>query len=190
MPLVKKALTTGKTENAYHKAVQKFELSHQRTFQRAAKLKSKLTEWNPQEQYEGHAQLIFRIQDQFGNGVEHFDVMFKTDVAKKGQGRLEKLIEDHHGNKKSKGIITFYFRTQKFNEKTKAFDEILKNIAPVDIEITGHEPDSKEIEFVPLNIQLSTNQVTGILQSFRTTIIDIQLVRLPTDKVFAIKQSK
>lgn len=190
MPLVKIALSTAHNETAYQKSVERFQTSHQKTFQRAAKLRSKLTEWNPQEQYEGHAQLIFRIKDQFGNGVEHFDVMFKTGKTKGKQIRLEKLIEDHHGNKKSDGIITFYLRTQKFNEKTKEFDEILNSIAPVDIEVTGHEPDSKDIEFVPLNIQLEPKHVTGILQSFRTTIIDVELVRLPTDKVFEIVNKK
>ena len=186
MPLVKTALLTKQNDMAYQKSVDKFSASHQRTFKRAAKLKTRLTEWNPQEQYEGHAQLIFRLKDQFGNGVEHFDVMFNTDKTKKGQFRLEKLIEDHHGNKKCDGIITFYLRTQKFNKDTDQFDEILNLVAPVDIEITGHEPGSEEIEFVPLNIQLSTKQITGILQSFRTTIIDVELARLPTDKVFEV----
>lgn len=186
MPLIKTALSTGATDAAYQKAIERFSTAHDKTFERAAKLKKRLTEWDPQEQYEGHAQLIFRIKDQFGNGVEHFDVMFQSEKAKKGQIRLEKRIEDHHGNKTCKGIITFYLRTQEFNSKTKQFEEILHNVVPLDIEITGHEPDSTEIEFVPVNIQMSAKQVMGVIQSFRTTIIDIELVRLPTDKVFEI----
>ncbi|MBV1907970.1 MAG: hypothetical protein KUG78_01545 [Kangiellaceae bacterium] len=186
MPLVKSALLTPRSQSGYNKAVERFDKVHQKTFVRAAKLKTRLTDWHPQEQYEGHAQLIFRVKDQFGNGVEHFDVMFQTASFKKGQMRLEKMIEDHHGNKQCDGIITFYLRTQRFNEKKKIFEERLTNVAPLDIEITGHEPDSDEISFVPVNIQLTANQVMGIIQSFRTTIIDVQLVRLPTNKVFEI----
>ncbi|TQV88333.1 hypothetical protein [Aliikangiella coralliicola] len=190
MPLVKAALTTAQTDTAYQKAVEKFNAAKDKTFERAAKLKWRLTEWHPQEQYEGHAQLVFRIRDQFGNGVKHFDVMMNTAKPKKGEQRLEKLIEDHHGNKNSAGIITFYLRTQSFNDDTKTFDDLLGKIAPLDIEITGHEPDSNDIAFVPLNIQLSTQQVQNIIQSFKTTIIDIELVRLPSDGVFKVVRKK
>jgi len=188
MPLIKSALLTSKTDTAYQKAVEKFNLANSKTFERAARIKAKLTEWDPQKQYEGHAQLIFRIRDQFGNGVKHFDVMFKTDTFKKGQERLEKMIEDDHGNETSEGIITFYLRTQSFNSKTKKFDDLLGRVAPVDIEITGHESDSDEIAFVPLNMQLSAEQVQTIVESFKTTIIDVELVRLPSNKVFEVSQ--
>ncbi len=194
MPLIKSALTTTTSDASYQKAVERFEKAHNKTFERAAKLKGGLTEWDPQAQYEGHAQLIFRIKDQFGNGVEHFDVMFKSQQpSKKAKGkdkpvRLEKLIEDHHGNKTCPGIITFYLRTQRFNDKSKQFEELLNHVLPLDMEITGHEPDSDEIAFVPVNIQMTPKQVLGVIQSFRTTIIDVELVRLPTDKVFSISK--
>ena len=186
MPLIKSALSTAKTETAYQKAVNTFRNTREKTFQRAAKLSWKITEWDPQEQYEGHAQLVFRIRDQFGIGLKHFDVMLNTDKPQKNQLRLEKMIEDHHGNKNDDGIITFYLRTQAYNKKTKKFDDLMKKVAPLDIEITGHETKSGDITFVPLNIQLSNLQVQSIIESFKTTIIDIELVRLPSNKVFAI----
>ncbi len=186
MPLVKFALNTNRTDVAYQKAVTRFSKANAKTFERVGNLKKKITEWDRQAQYEGHSQLIFRIRDQYGNGVKHFDVMFKTEQPKSGQLRLEGMIEDHHGNGTSDGIITFYLRTQEFNSNTKKFDDLLKKVAPVDIEITGLEVDTNEIAFVPLNIQLSTKQIQGTIESFKTTILDVELVRLPSNHVFEI----
>ncbi|MCW8998457.1 MAG: hypothetical protein OQK04_07060, partial [Kangiellaceae bacterium] len=186
MPLVKTALMTKNSDAAYQKTVDKFKQAKAKTFERASKLKWKITEWDPQQQYEGHAQLIFRIKDQFGNGVEYFDVMLKSNSSSKKQVKLEKLIEDHHGNKQDKGVITFYMRTQKFNDDKKVFEDLMSRVAPLDIEITGYEPESKEIAFVPLNLSLTTEQIQKVMESFKTTIIDITLVRLPSEKVFAI----
>ena len=45
----------------------------------AAKLKFSLLEWDPQSQYEGHAQLIFRLKDQNGDPVEHYDIFFNSE---------------------------------------------------------------------------------------------------------------
>lgn len=190
MPLIKAALTTAQNDNAYQKAIERFAKSTDSTFSRVAKMKKQLFEWNRQSQYEGHAQIIFRIKDQFGNGVEHFDVMFQSEKNKPNQVKLEKMVEDHHGNKNHKGTITFYFRTQEFQKKTKTWRNLVADVAPLDIEVSGHEPDSNDIAYVPLNIRLTNQQVQFILESFKTTIIDITLVRLPSNHVFEIKQKK
>lgn len=190
MPLVKAALNTAQTDNAYDKAVERFDKATSTTFSRVAKMKKKLLEWDRQSQYEGHAQIIFRIKDQFGNGVEHFDVMFQSEGSQAHQVKLEKLLEDHHGNKNHKGTITFYFRTQKFVKETSTWRDLVSEVAPLDIEVSGHEPNSEDIAYVPLNIRLTNQQLQSILQSFKTTIIDITLVRLPSSHVFEIKQKK
>jgi hypothetical protein len=39
-----------------------------------------------------------------------------------------------------------------------------------------------------MNIQLDRAQINALLQSFRTTIIDITLVRLPSDRVFTVER--
>ncbi len=189
MPLIRTALTTPYRLGAYESAVTRFEKARLKTLERATKLKSGLLEWNKQSQYEAHAQIIFRIRDQFGNGVEHFDVTFKSHKTEKNQDSVEKMIEDRHSNTQDKGTITFYLRTAKFNKRSKAWRDLLANIAPVDIEITGTEPDSEDIAYVPMNMRLDSTQVKTILESFKTTVIDITLVRLPSNKVFAINRS-
>lgn len=185
MFLIKTALATPYDKPAYQKAAQIFKDANTRTFERAAQLKSTILEWNKQEQYEGHAQLIFRLKDQFGNSVEQFDITFKSQTDESNKIRLGSMIEDKHNNKKDTGAITFYLRTQKFD---KTWNELLASIAPVDVEITGYEPLSGNISYLPMNIQLNREQINAILQSFRTTIIDIVLVRLPSEQVFEIKK--
>lgn len=187
MPLIKAALECPYEEESYQQAAQFYREATARTFERAAELESSLLDWNKQEQYEGHAQLIFRLRDQHGNGVEHFDIMLKS-VDETGElSKLEKMIEDHHGNKCDKGTITFYFRTEKFIEDSKTWENRLDNIAPINVEITGHEPLSEDIVYVPIDLKLSQEEIKKVVESFKTTIIDITLVRLPSDHVFEVK---
>jgi hypothetical protein len=82
--------------------------------------------------------------------------------------------------------MTFYLRTQKFEDDQ--WSELLENLRSLDVEITGSEPQSSDIKYVPLKISLTGNQVATILKSFQTTIIDIQLARLPSQKVFKISK--
>ena len=187
MPLIKLALETTYDPNAYKNVADKFELERQKTFDRVGKLKASVTEWNKQAQYEGHAQLIFRLRDQFGNGIEHFDITLKSTSSNKNYTRLESMIEDHHTNTQCFGTITFYLRTQKFDGDSQVWCNLLDSVGPVNIEITAEEIQSQDISFVPLNYQLTANQVRNAIQSFRTTIIDVTLARLPSPKVFAIK---
>lgn len=188
MPLIKTALNASYGINAYQKVVERFHNAMGRTFVRAAALKWSVLEWNKQQQYEGHAQLIFRLRDQYGHAVEHFDVCLNSDSKDIKQPKLEKMIEDHHGNKQDKGTITFYLRTQKFDEKKKVWKELLSEVAGIAVEITGYEPDSGDISYVPMNIELGNAEINALLQSFRTTIIDITLVRMPSEQVFKVER--
>jgi hypothetical protein len=185
MRLLNSALKTPYDRQAYQNVARFFEAENAGTFARAAQLRWSIFEWNKQEQYEGHAQLIFRLKDQFGNAVEHFDITFKSQGNNGEESRLEDMIEDKHNNSKDNGTITFYLRTQKFNE---TWNELLAHVAPVDVEITGYEPLSDDIAYLPVNIRLSNKEINAILQSFRTTIVDVVLARLPSDHVFEIKK--
>ena len=186
MPLIKKALETTDAEGGYATTADYFRKAMANTFKRVANLKYRLIGWNTQHQYEGHAQLIFRLRDQFGVGVKHFDITFKTLTADKKRVKLESLIEDNRVNRKHDGTVTFYLRTQSFDKKRKNYSDLLDSIAPVNLEITGHEAESNEISYVPLNIRLTAAEVKAVVSSFKTTIVDVELARLPSAKVFAI----
>ena len=184
MPLIVTALSTSPDLDDYQRTGKKFEATTAKTLDRAGALRRRLTEWSVQSQYEAHAQLIFRIRDQFGNGVEHFDITFKSKGTKKNKVRLESMIEDRRSNKNHYGTMTFYLRTQAF--KSKKFKNLLPGLQGVDVEITGDEPLSDDIEYVPLKISLTGKQAVSVLSNFETTIIDVQLVRLPSQNVFKI----
>ncbi len=188
LPLIKKALATPYSEDKYAATAETFEKARLKTFERAGKLKSTAFEWNKQSQYEGHAQLIFRLQDQFGAEVEDFDITIKSTPANTRKNKLEEMIEDKHLNKKTKGTITFYLRTQKFSKRSKKWTELLDNVTTVHLEITAHEDHSDQIAFAPLSIKLTPSKIRSLVQSFRTTIVDVTLLRLPTTKVFEISQ--
>lgn len=73
-------------------------------------------------------------------------------------------------------------------EKEKSWDDLVEKLAPVHFEVTGHEAKSGEVSYVPLNINLRADELKGILVSFQTTIDDIELLRLPSQRVFAISK--
>ena len=87
-------------------------------------------------------------------------------------------------NKNHHGTMTFYLRTQEFADER--WKELLDNLRPVDVEITGSEPLSDDIKYLPLKIALTGKQAASVLKSFQTTVIDIQLARLPSPNVFKV----
>ncbi len=188
MPLIQKALSTDSTEESYESTNRYFDTTTKNTFKRISNLKYRTIGWNKHTQYEGHAQLIFRIRDQFGIGVKDFDITIKTLGTGSKKIRLETLIEDVHKNGKHHGTLTYYMRTQSYNKRMKRWDELLNSISPVNVEITGHEPDSDDVKYVPLNLKLTSSQLREIISSFQTTIIDVELLRLPRRNVFQISK--
>ncbi|MDQ6972154.1 MAG: alpha/beta hydrolase [Mariprofundaceae bacterium] len=187
IPLVSEALNTPYDVDVYRQVAKSFAAASASTFARAAELHGSPIEWNKQAQYEGHAQLIFRLRDQFGDAVEHFDITIRSGEKQKETTRLEDCIEDEHNNSRDKGAITFYLRTQRYNDGT--WTELLDSVQKTNVEITGYEALSDEISYLPLTISLEPEQIRHAIQSFRTTIFDIELMRLPSDKVFAITKT-
>ena len=185
IPEIGRALRTAANPQAYAQTAVAFAANHNRTFARAARLRGSLLDWDKHAQYEGHAQLIFRLRDQFGNDVSHHDITFKS---RRGRGkRIEQMIEDKHINQLNPGTVTFYLRTQEFSDGQ--WQDPLAAAPAVDIEITGHESDSDEITFVPLTIDLSRARLKRFLRTFQTTVIDVTLARLPSQRVFQVTRA-
>lgn len=182
-PLVAKALQVT-DDQGYHRVVRSFSDNLGKTMQRAADAKhSFVKSWTKQSQYEGHSQLIFRVRDQFGDSVDSHDITFLSK-PKKGQLAIERLIEDRHANGEHPGTVTFYLRVMQIGRGKVA--SLLDKVAGVELEITGYEPKTSNIAYVPLVVKLSAAEVRAVIQPYRTTILDITLARLPSDNVFAI----
>jgi hypothetical protein len=188
LPLLKQALTVD-DDAAYRAAAADFDRVTARTLARAGRLKGTLTSWDPHKQYEGHSQLVFRLNDQFGEPVASHDITFNSG-GRRGQARLETMIEDKHVNRAHRGTVTYYLRTQRYVQKGKGREitSRLDDVAPVDFEVTGHEPQSGEIAYLPLRLKLTAAEVRKVIQPFRTTVVDVTLLRLPTGKVFRLKK--
>ena len=187
LPHLIRALSTPPDENVYEDVVGAFHRNTAKTLQRASRLTRSLTEWDKQAQYEAHAQVIFRLRDQFGADVEHNDITFRSRGA--GANRLERMIEDVHKNGLNPGTTTFYLRTQAYNSEA-GFENLLDDCKRLDIEITGEEPDSADIRYLPLTIELTKADVSKVLQGFRTTVVDVTLLRLPSPRVFRLTRTR
>jgi len=187
IPLITTALETPYELNAYRQVADAFAQASTSTFKQATALQWSPLEWNKQAQYEGHAQLIFRVRDQFGQPVEHCDITIRSGNTEEGMMRLEDCIEDSHCNIVDHGSMTFYLRTQEF--KHARWVELLDTVQAADIEVTGHEALSDDIAYIPLTISLAPDQIRQVIQSFRTTVFDIQLMRLPSENVFSIREA-
>lgn len=188
---IKQALTTPYDESAYEARARRFNAMTEATQQRVSKLKRKRFGWNKQAQYEAHAQLIFRLRDQHGEPVPHYDITFRSDAPSRGKSkpeRLERMIEDKHSNQLTPGIVTFYLRVQQFNpaRRSQPWVNRLDSVADVDFEVTAYEPASDDISYLPLRMRLTQAELQQLIQAHRTTIVDIQLVRLPTERVFKV----
>jgi hypothetical protein len=188
LPLVTTALDTPYDLDAYAKTASVFARHMDKTFERVGKLKFRRNGWNRHWGYEGHSQLILRIRDQYGTGVRDYDVTFRS-INPGNRTRLESLIEDRHANGDHAGTETFYFRTQQFQPGSQRWRNLVDNIAPMHLEITGTEADAEEIRFVPLNLRLSQKEMQALVTPFQTTIVDVELVRLPAPAVFSIERA-
>ena len=186
LPHLFRALATSHDEAAYERVVATFSDNTARTLARAAALKRSLTDWNKQAQYEGHTQVVFRVRDQYGVDVVHHDITFKS--RGRGAHRLERMIEDVHKNRVNGGTTTFYLRTQQ-HDSDDAFTNLLLDCKALEIEISGEEPRSEDIRYLPLTVRLARADVPKVLQPFRTTIIDVTLLRLPSARVFELTPS-
>ena len=187
LPHLIRALSTPPDESAYNEVAEAFHRNTAKTQRRAAGLSRSLTDWDKQAQYEAHTQVIFRLRDQYGADVDHHDITFRSRGA--GANRLERMIEDVHRNKLNPGTTTFYVRTQAYNSEG-VFENLLDDCKRLDIEITGEEPDSDDISYLPLTIELTKADVSRVLQGFRTTVVDVTLLRLPSQRVFRLTRSR
>jgi hypothetical protein len=184
LPKIKQALSTPLNSEAYERTRKYFDRQQKSTFRRVANLKGSLFEWSKQAQYEGHAQVVFRLRDQYGIGIRNFDITFKTRDRSQSKTQIESLIEDDHLNKSADGTITFYLRTQKF--KNKKFYERLDKVAATTLEIFATESNGAEIEYLPVTLLLNAALLKQVVRSFQTTIVEVEMLRLPTGKVFSI----
>lgn len=163
-----------------------FEHETRATYEQALALKPP-SEWkfwliNPQAQYDGHAQVVFRLRDQDGRPVESFDIFFDSE----GERPINDLIEDHHKNKATPGILVFYLRTDCYDDEKKEWLSQVPKIGPVHLEVTAVEPGTTRITYVPMRYRFTIAEMQDFIRPHLTTVVDIEMLRLPSEEVFRI----
>ncbi len=168
----------------------RFDEETARTYDRA--LKQEVPAWwqkwlnDPRAQYDAHAQVIFRVRDQHGMPVEHYDVFFDSTQGTTRGRPVQTLFEDKHVNDKAPNVITFYLRTDAFTNKTVGWKSHLDEVDICSLEVSAVEPQTGEILYLPCRIELDNATLQDWVRGHHTTVFDIELLRLPSPAVFRL----
>jgi hypothetical protein len=141
---------------------------------------------DPRAQYDHHAQVIFRMRDQHGAPVNHYDIFFDSTQRTVKARPIQTLFEDKHVNEKSGNVIVFYLRTDAFDKDSQRWESRLGEVDICSLEITAVEPETGEILYLPFRLELTTDQLREWVQGDCTTIFDVEMLRLPSPAVFRI----
>lgn len=172
------------TEETYDKAREISQKS--KKIRQGTKIRFQGTVTSPHKQFDKHAQIIFRLFDQDRKPINHFDVFF--DAAGENNERIGSLIEDKHRNRASENIITFYLRSSKYDEEKNDWISEVQKFHDGRLEIWGEEPETPDhIIYLPFHIQLDNETIKTWISDHQTTIIDVELLRIPLEKVLQIK---
>ncbi|MGC9329720.1 MAG: hypothetical protein ACP5I1_18950, partial [Candidatus Hinthialibacter sp.] len=96
------------------------------------------------------------------------------------------LFEDKHINHDSPNTIVFYWRTRRFDEEKRDWISTLEQLDGCFLDVTGLEPGAREILYLPMRFHFSRSQLLEWVQDHRTTVIDVELFRLPSPVIYAI----
>lgn len=141
----------------------------------------------PRAQYDPHAQLVFRIRDQDGRSVPHYDIFFDSVRSKTDPSlAIRRLFEDKHVNDLSPHIITFYLRTNPFSKEQNTWVPKVPEVNGCFLEVSAVEPQTGEILYLPMRFEFTPEQLNTWLVGHRTTVIDVELLRLPSPEIFRL----
>ena len=194
--MLKLALETPeRTPAAWQRAVAAYDRETEQTFDNARTMqKPGLFNFlaDPRNQYDPHAQVVIRLQDQDGLPIPigSSDIFFVSNQQEKGTIPIQTLIEDTSVSGVSPNAILFYLRLRKFVRKGQDWIDQLLDVFDFALEITAIEPAAPRhdplVAYLPLRIPLNRRQLTSLIQPHRTTIIDVTLLRLPAPEVYQL----
>jgi pimeloyl-ACP methyl ester carboxylesterase len=184
--------------DTYPALVREFQEITDATYERARKLERPLfsLEHDPRGQYDPHSQVIFRLRDQNGAPVRYYDVFFNSgEIDRRSIGKhptlpVNKLFEDKHVNQRDKNIILFYLRSAQYESRKKRWVNRVEQVGDITFEITATEPETDEIAYLPLVHKIDGEALARWIVPHETTIIDVELLRVPSPKIFKIVKTK
>jgi hypothetical protein len=147
---------------------------------------------DPRNQYDRHAQVIVRLRDQndFPIPIANSDVHFGSDQEDPNTMPVQKLVQHTSVSGVSPNCILFYLRVHRFDAGGEKWIDQVASLADFSLEITAIEPatpvQAPLVLYLPVRFPLTKTQVAKFIQPHRTTIIDVQLVRVPGPDVYQL----
>jgi hypothetical protein len=99
---------------------------------------------------------------------------------------MRKLMEDKHVNCVSPNIITFYLRVGAFSKEAGDWVDRVPEVQGCYLEINALEPRTEEILYLPLRLEIGAKALQSWIQWDRTTIVDVELLRVPSPEIFRL----
>lgn len=187
--------TAERTTAAWQRTEVAFEQETGKTFDAARTMRKPgllnfLTE--PRNQYDPHAQIIFRLRDQdsIPIPISSTDIFFVSEQSAKQTIPIQSLIENTVVSGAAPNCIVFYVRLLKFDRRAKDWVDQLAQVGDFALEITAIEPAAPVqdplVSYLPVRIPLTSKQLATFIQPHRTTIVDVTLLRLPAPEVYQL----
>lgn len=200
MPLIQTALNASFGSGSYVDMLVQFNRTTEDTYKRvanpehAARFFKSVKQFvvaaffnNPYAQYDGHAQAVFRVKDQNGKPVNDFSVYFNSSGGDAGKSKdIDSLFEDKHRNGATPNCISFYLRLTKWDAAKNGWTDRLAEVNGVDLEIDGVDPSTGRALYLPVRMRIGKEQLAEWVRPHRTTIIDIELMRIASNDSFAV----
>ncbi len=143
---------------------------------------------NPKAQYDPHSQLVFRIRDHLGQPVSDYSIFFNSFGAGGAPTQLiNGLFEDQHKNDNTPNTMNFYVRTETYDSTSNDWISQLTPINGVSLEIDAIDHATQRVLYLPLRMAIGADDLAQWIQPHRTTIVDVQLIRLPAKVTFIIR---
>jgi hypothetical protein len=199
LPLVELALQA--TSATYAGLVSDFQTATDQTYESVAKpqhaqgvlaflANAIKSVFDPYSQYDPHAQVVFRLRDQYGAPVNDYSIFFNSFGGDDTPNRLiNDLFEDQHQNDHTPNTINFYLRTHRWQANPPGWVSQLDTVNGVQLEIDAVDPLTQRVLFLPLRLQITAEALREWIVPHRTTIVDVTLVRLPHPVTFLLKRT-
>jgi hypothetical protein len=95
-------------------------------------------------------------------------------------------MEHKHINHKTSNVIVFYMRTLAFDDGD--WHARIPDVDGCYLEVTATEPETGEIMYLPFRFHFSREHLLNFIVPHQTTVIDIEMFRLPSDTVYMMKR--
>jgi hypothetical protein len=134
---------------------------------------------NPKSEYNPHSQVVFRILDHLGQPVNDYSIFFNSYGGGQPGAIINDIFEDQHKNLYTPNTMNFYIKTFSWNDTSKDWIDEIPAVNGVTLEIDAVAPQTHRVLYLPVRLEIPSAALVDWIQPHRTTIVDVELIRLP-----------